>query len=70
MRIGFSPRKGKLSLYITMDASKYSLYLDKIVKYKTDKSCIYINKLSDVDVDMLEKLIIKAYNDAPNPLEA
>ena len=66
MRIGFSPRKGKLSLYVTYDASHYTQILDALGKYKIGKGCIYINKLADVDVSGLEKLIQKAYKDSPD----
>jgi len=61
LKIGFSPRKGKLSLYVTFDASKYQKELDSIGKHKTGKGCIYINKLSDVDVDKLTDFIELAY---------
>lgn len=62
LRIGFSPRKGKLSLYLTFDASRYANKLDALGKYKTGKGCIYINKLADVDVDKLADLIKFAYS--------
>lgn len=66
MRIGFSPRKGKLSLYVTYDASHYTQMLDTLGKYKIGKGCIYINKLADVDVPELEKLIQRAYKESPD----
>lgn len=61
MKIGFSPRKGKLSLYITVGADKYAKELSEMGKHKTGKGCIYISKLSDVKLDKLEELIAKAY---------
>lgn len=61
LRIGFSPRKGKLSLYVTFDAQKYKQQLDAMGKYKTGKGCIYINKLDDVNVDKLSAIIRTAY---------
>lgn len=61
LKIGFSPRKGKLSLYVTFDASKYQKELDAVGKHKTGKGCIYINKLADVDVDKLTDFIKLAY---------
>jgi hypothetical protein len=64
MKIGFSPRKGKLSLYITGDASKYSNELDAMGKHKIGKGCIYISKLADVDIDKLSNIISKAYKSA------
>lgn len=61
LRIGFSPRKGKLSLYVTFDAQKYKQQLDAMGKYKIGKGCIYINKLDDVNVDKLSAIIRTAY---------
>jgi len=62
LRIGFSPRKGKLSLYVTFDAQKYKTKLDEIGKYKIGKGCIYINKLDDVDIGKLTDIIRTAYS--------
>lgn len=64
MRIGFSPRKGKLSLYITVTAEKYESDLEKVGKHKIGKGCIYINKLADVDQEALTAVIRKAYQDS------
>lgn len=64
--IAFSPRKGKLSLYITDDAEKYKDIRERLGKHKTAKACLYINKLADVDLDVLKELIAAAYKDAAN----
>ena len=64
MRIGFSPRKGKLSLYITVTAEKYESDLEKVGKHKIGKGCIYINKLADIDQEALTAVIRKAYQDS------
>lgn len=61
LRIGFSPRKGKLSLYVTFDAAKLTEQFPDLGKYKIGKGCIYITKLSDVDLAELEKLIETAW---------
>lgn len=61
MEVGFSPRKGKISLYLTFDAAKLTSRFPKLGKYKIGKGCIYINKLSDVDLKVLEDLIASAY---------
>jgi hypothetical protein len=64
LRIGFSPRKGKLSLYITNEAEKYIPQLETLGgKYKIGKGCIYLRKLNDVNIDALRSLIQKAYDD-------
>jgi len=55
-RIGFSPRKANLSLHI-IDLSPHADSLKKLGKHKTGKGCLYINKLSDVDMKILEKII-------------
>ncbi len=57
LRIGFSPRKANLSLYLTGDIKKYDTFLSKLGKHKTGVGCLYINKLDDVDLDVLKQLI-------------
>lgn len=54
---GFSPRKGDLTLYIMGGFDKFPDLMAKLGKYKTGKSCLYIKKLSDVDVKVLRKLV-------------
>jgi len=54
---GFSPRKSAISLYIMSGFSKYPDLMKKLGKHKTGKSCLYINKLEDVDMKVLERLI-------------
>lgn len=61
LRIGFSPRKGKLSLYVTYDAAKLTSQFPDLGKYKIGKGCIYINKLSDVNAAQLEQLVEAAW---------
>lgn len=57
MRVGFSPRKAKHSLYIMSGFSAYEDILARLGKFKTGKSCLYINKLADVDEEVLKELI-------------
>ncbi|UCE14974.1 MAG: DUF1801 domain-containing protein [Candidatus Heimdallarchaeota archaeon] len=54
---GFSPRKQSLSLYVMPGFKKYESLLANLGKYETGKSCIYINKLADIDKDILRELI-------------
>ncbi len=54
--IGFSPRKTNLVLYVLGDFPKEKALLAKLGKHKTGKSCLYINKLSDVDQSVLKDL--------------
>jgi len=56
MVIGFSPRKANITLYM-MDMSKHAKALEKLGKYKLGGGCLYINKLSDVDVKVLKEMI-------------
>lgn len=57
MRLGFSPRKTKFSLYIMSGFEEYKDLLSELGKHKLGKSCLYINKLSDVKTDVLKKII-------------
>ncbi|HEX5798291.1 MAG TPA: DUF1801 domain-containing protein [Candidatus Saccharimonadales bacterium] len=61
MRIAVSPRKQNLTVYLLDGFSEYSKLLAKLGKHKTGKSCLYINKLEDVDMDVLSKMIKKSY---------
>jgi hypothetical protein len=55
--VGFSPRKQNLTLYIMSGFDNYDMLLSELGKYKTGKSCLYINKLDDVDLATLRELI-------------
>ena len=54
---GFSPRKANLSVYIMPGYADYGTILERLGKYKIGKSCLYINKLADIDLDVLRELI-------------
>ena len=54
---GFAPRKQNLTLYIMSGFENYEQLLGQLGKYKTGKSCLYINKLEDVNLDVLRKLV-------------
>ena len=54
---GFSPRKANLSVYIMPGYADFSAILARLGKHKIGKSCLYINKLADIDLDVLEELI-------------
>jgi len=55
--IGFSPRKQNLSVYMGLDVKKHGPSLKVLGKHKTGVGCLYINKLEDVDLKVLEKMI-------------
>lgn len=58
--IGFSPRKAAFSLYIYSDTEKSKLLLPNLGKFKMSKACIYIKKLSDIDVSILKELCMES----------
>ena len=58
---GFSPRKLNLSLYILSEFKEKDKLLEKLGKYKTGKSCLYINKLEDIEIKVLKKIIEKSH---------
>jgi hypothetical protein len=54
---GFSPRKQNLTVYIMSGFTRYEALMKKLGKHKTGKSCLYINKLEDIDQSTLKALI-------------
>ncbi len=54
---GFAPRKKALTLYIMAGFTQYDPLMDKLGKYKTGKSCLYVKRLDDIDLSVLEELI-------------
>lgn len=66
----FSPRKQSLTLYIMPSFHDYSDLLSKLGKHKIKGGCLYINKLSDVDVALLGKIIKHSYDDAKQKFAA
>lgn len=57
MKIGFSPRKANIVLYIMSGFEAYKDKLENFGKFKTGKSCLYINKLADIDQAILRDMI-------------
>jgi hypothetical protein len=61
--IAFSPRKGKLTVYIYAgDPARYPELFARLGKYTTSKVCIYIKRLSDIDMSVLAEIIEKSYS--------
>lgn len=54
---GFSPRKANLSIYVMPGYEDFSEELSRLGKHKMGKSCLYINKLADVDMAVLEEIV-------------
>lgn len=62
-QVGFSPRKAALTLYgLTLYGTNTDL-LDKLGKHRVGKGCLYLNKLEDVDLDVLRELIRRGWRD-------
>ena len=57
---GFSPRKQALTIYIMSGFRSHASLLKKLGKHKTAKSCLYIKKLEDIDMRVLEQLITRS----------
>lgn len=60
LRMGFSPRKASLSLYLSLNIKAHAATLEKLGKHKTGVGCLYINKLDDVDLNVLKELMAAA----------
>lgn len=57
MVIGFSPRKSAITVYLMAGFSDKQKLLARLGKHRTSVSCLYINKLEDIDLDVLEEII-------------
>ena len=58
--VGFSPGKSHLTVYVMYDINEEQELLKKLGKHKTGKGCLYINKLADINLDALKKIIKKS----------
>src|SRR5690554_1781109 len=56
--VGFSPRKAAISLYVFTGNPKHEHLLENLGKFKRGKACLYANKLADINLDELKKLIV------------
>jgi len=55
--VGFSPRKDAFALYLSSEFPDRENLLSQFGKHKTGKACIYVKKLSDINLDILKKMI-------------
>ena len=60
-RIGLSPRKQNITIYLICGQNSNKDLLKKLGKFKSGKSCLYINKLEDINLSILKKLITNSY---------
>ena len=59
----FSPRKGEFSVYLTPDSPGQAELLSRLGKHRMGKSCLYIRKLADVDLAVLDQLVVGSMRD-------
>ena len=62
-RVGFSPRKGDLSIYLMPELATFSALLARLGKHKTGKVCLYVKRLADVDLAVLEALVQASWDE-------
>jgi len=62
VNVGFSPRKAKLVIYVMGSVGSDHPLMAKLGKHKTGSACLYVNKLADVDLSVLEDIIRLSYN--------
>lgn len=61
-QVGFSPRKASLSLYVNAAHELNAHLLEKLGKHKAGASCLYVNKLEDIELNVLEQMVKNALN--------
>jgi len=66
--VAFSPRKQSLTLYVMPSAGDFDEQFEKLGKFTTSVGCLYIKKLADVDINVLEELVGHAYVKFKNEL--
>ena len=57
---GFSPRKRALTVYVMPGFAEHQALLARLGKHTTGKSCLYIRRLADVDIDVLREIIVRS----------
>ncbi len=61
MKIGFSPRKGKFSLYLTDRTDNHAPLLSQLGPHKAAVSCLYVNRLEKIDLEVLTEILRQSY---------
>lgn len=64
LRVGFSPRKANLALYLIVRGEGFDDLLARLGRHKTGASCLYINRLADIDPHVLELLVAHSWDAA------
>lgn len=60
-RVAFSPRKAKFVCYLKLESAGAGALLARLGKHSTGKGCLYINKVSDIDLTVLEDLVAESF---------
>lgn len=60
--ISFYPRKGKITVYLMDGTKRYAKLLDRLGKHTTSRVCIYVKRLSDVELPILEQIVQHSYD--------
>lgn len=64
MKIGFSPRKGKFSLYLTDRTDNHTDLLSRLGPHQTAVACLYVKRLDQVDLEVLAEILRQSYRAA------
>lgn len=64
--VAFSPRKAEISLYLSSTFPNREALLEKLGKHKSAKACVYVKKLSDINLMVLEEMILLSLTDVKN----
>jgi uncharacterized protein YdhG (YjbR/CyaY superfamily) len=67
--ISFSPRKASITIYFAEGFDNYGVLLAGLGTYKTSVSCLYVNKLTDINIDVLQQMVEQSYSQGANPIE-
>lgn len=67
--VGFSPRASAITLYLSGHFEKREELLEKLGKHKTDKGCIYVKKLGDINIETLQKMITNHIKHIQNSIQ-
>jgi hypothetical protein len=59
--LGFYPRKGKITVYLMDGTARHSRLLARLGKHTTSRICVYIKRLEDVELPILEKILEQSY---------
>ncbi|HRF51005.1 MAG TPA: DUF1801 domain-containing protein [Anaerolineales bacterium] len=60
--IGFYPRKGKITVYLMDGTARYTKLLERLGKHTTSRVCVYLKRLSDIELPVLEQIVRQSYD--------